>query len=101
MSNDIIREAMFLSFGPVLCQEAQHQDTCVDSTGPLLQCLAALVYHSLFLTDVVLKCPGYPFAALPLLHNNQIMTEFKKLVTLEPIGQVQQAMKFFPTSRQN
>jgi len=101
MSNDIIREAMFLSFGPILRREARHEDTRVDSTGLLLRCLAALVHHSPFLTDMVLKCPGHLFAALPLLHhNNQIMTELKKLVTLEPIGQVRQAMGVPPHIQQ-
>jgi len=45
MSNNIIKEAMFLSFGLILWQEALHQDTCGASTGLLLRCLAALVHH--------------------------------------------------------
>ena len=91
---------MFLSFGPILRREARREDTRVDSTGLLLRCLAALVHHSPFLTDMVLKCPGHLFAALPLLHNNQIMTKLKKLVTLEPIGQVQQATGIPPHIQQ-
>jgi len=100
MSNDIIKEAMFLSFGPILQREALRQDTRVDSTGLLLRCLAALVHHLPFLMDVVLKCPGHPFSALPLLNNSQLMTDLKKLVTLEPIGQVRQATGIPPHIQQ-
>jgi len=91
MSNDIIKEAMQLSFNPIMQREALQQATCIDSTGLLLRCLAALVHHSNFLMDTVLKYSGHPFGALPLLHNNRLLSELKKLVTLEPIGQVRQA----------
>jgi len=88
MSNAVIKEGMLLCFAPIL---QKWQGTRVDPTGLLLRCLATMVWHSPFLMATIVKYPGHPFAALPLLNNCDLLCQLKDLVTLDPVGHIKNA----------
>ena len=76
MSNKFVYEAMRCMYGPIL-------DYHSNSHGILLLCLASVVYHSDFLEGVASKKPGHPLNLLPILHNDSLLAELKKLVVLK------------------
>jgi hypothetical protein len=81
MSNVYVNEAMHLMYGPILRKWSDHE---VDPTGLLLRCLPSVVWHSDFLKEWARTIPGHSFALIPLLNNESLLQELKKLVTTEP-----------------
>ena len=65
-----------------------HSGTNHDPSGLLLLLLASMVHHSDWLIGICSRYPSHPFHSLPLLNDNQLLTELKRLVTLEPNNHV-------------
>ena len=55
-----------------------------------------MVWHSPFLMQTVVKYPGHPFAALPLLNNCKLLSQLKVLVMLDPVGHIKNATSIPP-----
>jgi hypothetical protein len=81
MSNPYVNEAMQLMYGPILRKWSNHE---VDPMGLLLRCLPSVVYNSEFLKEWARNIPAHSFGTIPLLNNESLLQELKKLVTLEP-----------------
>lgn len=85
----------------------QHYQAVLDSDECaigvfLLFCLASIVHHSDKLKAVVAtERPGHSFATIPILNNIELLAELKKLVTLEPAGDVQRPSGIPPHVRQS
>jgi hypothetical protein len=84
MENEFIREGMNLCFGPIL---EQWGDKCALE-GILLLLLASMVYHSEFLITQIAKNSKHPFQSIPILQQQDLLSQLKDLVTLEPRGEV-------------
>jgi hypothetical protein len=85
MSNEVIRKAMILMYGPIL---ESYQGTAADPTSTLLLCLASVLYHSEWLLS---HDSSHPFYQLPIFSDPDLLREAKALVTLESTGHVTQA----------
>ena len=83
MENEYVKEAMTLCFGTILKKHSQHA-----VQGPLMLFLASMVHHSEFLFEYIAKNSSHPFQSIPILQRQSLLEELKKLVTLEPVGEV-------------
>ena len=57
-------------------------------TGLLMFCLASLVHHSDKIEEIVSVRPGHSLGTIPIMNDASLLAELKKLVTLEPAGEV-------------
>ena len=97
IENKYISEAMNLCFGNIL---KLYSAECAIG-GFLLFCLASVVHHSDKLKAVGAERPGHSFSTIPVLNDVELLTELKKLVTLDPAGDVQRASGIPPHVRQS
>ena len=79
MDNEFVHEAMMRCYGPIL----EQHDEVHGVTSLLLLCLASVVHHSDYLREEIAKMPSHPFSLVPILNNDQLLNELKKLVTFE------------------
>lgn len=85
--NEHIKEAMQLCFGSII---AAWSGKCAI-TGVLMLFLASMVHHHSFLAGQIAEDAQHPFQSIPLMQRPELLAELKKLVTLEPIGDVKKA----------
>ena len=83
--NEYISEAMRLCFGNII--DLYADDAAI--TGLLMLCLASLVHHSDKIEEIVSVRPGHSLGTIPIMNDANLLSELKKLVTLEPAGEVQ------------
>lgn len=76
-----VTQGIRISFGDVV---SAHSGTSHDPSGLLSLLLASMVHHSDWLIGICSRYPSHPFHSLPLLNDNELLTELKRLVTLEP-----------------
>jgi hypothetical protein len=77
MENPQVNQGMVLTFGKTL----EHQP---DHVPLLLRAFACMVWHSDGLMAQMVSSPGHDFSKLAMLHDRELLSELKKLVTLEP-----------------
>lgn len=80
-----VTQGIRICFGDVV---SAHSGTNHDPSGLLSLLLASMVHHSDWLIGVCARYPSHPFHSLPLLNDNNLLTELKCLVTLEPNSHV-------------
>jgi hypothetical protein len=76
-SNEDIKEALQLCYGPILSSQPQE-------TGKLLRGLASIVYHAKYITTVAQVDPRHAFNKIYLLQKPELLERLAALVTLEP-----------------
>lgn len=81
LGNDMIREAMYMMYGPILQRYAGRSE---NPSGILLRCMACLVYHSDRLLETMVKYPGHDFSKVTILHHPTLLKDLKQLVTIQP-----------------
>ena len=47
-----------------------------------------MVHHSESLSQVIISQPGHPFSQIPLLNNQDLLTELKSLVSIKPSSKI-------------
>ena len=98
MSNQHVREAMLLMYGPILKRWA---DTSVDPTGLLLRLLASVVHHSDWIKSIANKDPSHCFNDLPLILFPKLLDELKTIVSTEPSAILKKATGIPPHIEQS
>ena len=88
MSNERIKKAMNLMFATILQRWGGMED---DLQAFYFPALASIVWHSIFLKEMVAACPGHPLNMIPLLSNQELLQDLKELITLKLKGQVKSA----------
>jgi hypothetical protein len=81
LENESIKEAMLVMYGPILQHYAATKENPI---GILLRCLACIVYHSDRLLEIMVLHPGHDFSKLTILHNRELLSSLKPLVTIHP-----------------
>ena len=67
------------------------------SAVPLLvQCFACMIHHADAMIRCFVKVPGHQFTKLHILHNRELLTELKCLVTTAPTSMVMQTATGIP-----
>ena len=51
----------------------------------------SIVWHSEWLIGIIDEDPEHPFRNIPILHHPELMIELKKLVSIEPSGEIKKA----------
>ena len=85
MDHPRIKEAANILYGPIFDAHLM-----IDNSpkGLLLRCLACVIYHSDELLKVILEIPGHDFTKISILHDALLLSDLKKLVTIEPTAGV-------------
>ena len=86
--DSLVLKGIAVNFGKIA---TAHCDTNHDPSGLLSLLLASIVYHSNWLKSICAKYPSHPFHLIPILNDNELLLELKKLVTLEPNDHVPMA----------
>ena len=86
MENKFVHEGMRICFGGILDHFGGD-----GVEGPLLLFLASIVYHSEWLLTHIADNNRHCFLNIPILSDPRVLRELRKLVTLEPAGDVKQA----------
>lgn len=86
--DSLVLKGIAVNFGKIA---TAHCDTNQDPSGLLSLLLASIVYHSDWLKSICAKYPSHPFHLIPILNDNELLLELKKLVTLEPNDHVPMA----------
>ena len=86
IENEYVREGMQLCYGKIL---ERYSGTGIE--GALLLFMASIVYHyDDFIAPAIANHSSHAFLNIPLLSYPRLLEELKKLVTLEPCGEVRQ-----------
>jgi hypothetical protein len=80
--NEHVIKAMRMLYGIVL--DAYEGMPDKDPRGLLHRCLPCLVFHSMEISAVMVAHPGHPLSKISILHDEELLTELRKLVTLKP-----------------
>ena len=83
MENIHVKEAVNISFPNI-----SKLNGLANIKGLLLRSLARVVYHPESLSQVIISQPGHPFAQIPLLNNQDLLTELKSLVSIKPSSEI-------------
>ena len=83
MENIHVKEAVNICFPNI-----SKLNGLANIKGFLLRSLASVVYHSESLSQVIISQPGHPFAQIPLLNNQDLLTELKSLVSIKPSSKI-------------
>ena len=86
MEDEDINAAMQMMYGPIL--EKYKDNAEINPTGLLLMVLASVIYHSSWISEIIIKKPGHPFSLMPLMNSPQLLERLKEKVGLEVGGQV-------------
>lgn len=81
LSNADVKEAASMCFGNIL---KNYEGKPEDPTALLLRTLAAIVFNSDAMLDILKKYPSHDFGKIALLHNRDLLSKLKKLVTTDP-----------------
>jgi hypothetical protein len=93
ISNDIVKEAMDLMYGPII---KRYNGTSNSPVPMLMRCLPCIVHHSGALIAIMERFPRHDFVKLGLLQDRTLLSELKKLVTLEPTEGVMTRPTYIP-----
>ena len=86
MEDKDIHAAMYMMYGPIL--EKYKGNAEINPTGLLLMVLASVIYHSSWISEIIIKKPGHPFSLMPLMNNPQLLERLRGKVGLKVGGQV-------------
>ena len=63
---------------------ARHKSTNEDPTAMLLCCLACIECHSELILSTLVAHPGHDFSKIPILHDQDLLRDLRRLVTTKP-----------------
>ena len=94
MDNAFVAEAMNSCFRGIIHDGGRSGDVISlrsNTKAVLLRCLASMVHHADALREVMKTDPGHVLASIPILCNNNLCGELKKLLTSEPSERIRMA----------
>ena len=84
LEDEDINAAMQMMYGPIL--EKYKDNAEINPTGLLLMVLASVIYHSSWISEIIIKKPGHPFSLMPLMNCPELLERLKEKVSLKVGG---------------